>query len=205
MKSVVIGTTAMLLLALAACNKSRTSAEEATNAEKTIPQDEIQNAEEEGQPSPAEIAARNQGKKINDDAPYYTKLQLNEFMPHVMQYAGDGIWKHAGYIIDKNGEHSLFPKNDEEWEQAESGARTLAEVTNVLLIPGRRVPEKEWDQAVLGVRAVALRAADAAERKDADAFFKAGGDLDEACDVCHIRYDPKFKPNANAAATGAPT
>jgi hypothetical protein len=88
---------------------------------------------------------------------------------------------------------SLFPKNDKEWEEAESGARTLAEVTNLLLLPGRRVAEPAWDQAVEEVRKVALQAAAAAAKKDADAFFKAGGALDEACDVCHVQYDPTFK------------
>ena len=112
-----------------------------------------------------------------------------------MQYAGDGIWKRQGYIIDAKGEHSLFPKNSEEWEEAESASLALAEMTNVLLIPGRRVPEAEWDKAVRTVRRVALQAAKAAEKQDPDAFFAAGSALDEACDVCHTRYDPKFKTN----------
>jgi hypothetical protein len=128
-----------------------------------------------------------------DDAPYHTEMPLNEFMPHVMQYAGDGVWKWQGWKIDTKGEHSLFPKSDADWEQAESGARTLAEVTNLLLLPGRRIAEPEWDNAVAQVYKIALRAAAAAEKHDEKAFFDAGGDLDEACDVCHVRYDPTFK------------
>ncbi len=46
---------------------------------------------------------------------------------------------------------------------------------------------------MLKVREVALRAADAAEKKDAKAWFEIGGELDEACDVCHVRFDPSFK------------
>jgi hypothetical protein len=131
--------------------------------------------------------------KTADNAPYYASLPLNELMPHVMQYAGDGIWKRQGYIVNSTGEHSLFPKNDEEWEEAESGARTLVEVTNTMLIPGRRVPEANWDNAVIAVRTVALKAAAAAEKHDKDAWFAAGSELDEACDACHINYDPTFK------------
>lgn len=130
---------------------------------------------------------------VGDVAPYRTALPLNEFMAHVMQHAGDGVWKWQGWIVDEKGERSLFPKNDAEWEEAESGALTLAEITNVLLVPGRRVAEPDWDKAVLAVRKVALQAAEAAEKKDADAFFAAGGALDEACDQCHVRYDPSFK------------
>lgn len=164
-----IGTGAVaMLLALAACSKPPVTAEQAAQP---------------AQPAPA----------TSDDAPYDTTMPLKEFMPHVMQYAGDGIWKRQGWIIDATGEHSLFPKNDKEWEDAESGALTLAQVTNLLLLPGRRVPEPAWDHAVEEVRKVALQAAAAAEKKDADAFFKAGSALDEACDVCHIQYDPSFK------------
>jgi hypothetical protein len=176
--------TAAMLLALAACSKPGGTSDKA----------EAGNPDA-GQMSPAEKAARAAAGKTGDDAPYDTKLPLNEFMPHVMQYAGDGIWKRQGYITDKNGERSLFPKNDQEWEDAESASLALAEMTNVLLIPGRRVPDPKWDAAVLAVRKVAMQAAAAAEKKDPDAFFEAGGALDEACDVCHVQFDPSFKTN----------
>jgi len=167
----------VLLLALAACGRTGSDTASAPD-----------------QSGKAKTAAVADG----DNAPYHVEMPLKEFMPHVMQYAGDGIWKRQGWRVDKTGEHSLFPKNDEEWEEAESGARTLAEVTNLLLLPGRRVNEPEWDHAVAEVRTVALKAAEAAEKKDQDAFFAAGGELDEACDVCHIRYDPTFKGKPNA-------
>lgn len=170
------------LLALAACTDGTGSTEQAAAKQGT----------ETGAVAPAELAAK-AAAKSGDTAPYYTDLPLNEFMPHVMQYAGDGVWKRQGYVSDEKGEHSLFPKNDEEWEDAESASLALAEMTNTLLIPGRRVPEPDWDKAVIEVRKVALQAAKAAEQKDADAFFAAGGALDEACDVCHVRYDPTFK------------
>jgi len=143
---------------------------------------------------PSATAEQAGAASSGDSAPYYTSLPMSEFMGHVMQYAGDGIWKRQGYVIDKDGERSLFPKNDQEWEDAESASLALAEMTNVLLIPGRRIAEPAWDQAVEGVRKVALAAAAAAEKQDADAFFKAGGELDEACDACHVRYDPTFTP-----------
>lgn len=183
---------AALLVAVAACSKPGGSAEQQT--QNASADNATASADDAGPMIPAEKAARAAAPGAADNAPYYLKLQLKEFMPHVMQYAGDGIWKRQGFITDKTGEHSLSPKNDKEWEDAESAARTLAEVTNVLLIPGRRVPDPNWDKAVLEVRKVALQAADAAERKDNDAWFKAGSDLDEACDVCHKQFDPTFKP-----------
>jgi hypothetical protein len=127
-----------------------------------------------------------------DNATYDTSLPLKEFMGHVMQHAGDGIWARQGTIIDERGEHDLFPKNDREWENAESASLLLAELTNVLLLPGRRIDEPQWTQAAARVRAVARRAAAAAENKDRDAFFAAGGELDAACESCHVRYIPEL-------------
>ncbi|MGI4880404.1 MAG: hypothetical protein ACRYG4_23300 [Janthinobacterium lividum] len=185
MSGLRIGAAAMLL-ALAACGKPGGTADQAG---KIVPA----TATAANAVAPAVKATLN----ASDNAPFHAEMPLSEFMPHVMQYAGDGIWKRQGWYTDKTGEHSLFPKNDREWEDAESGARTLAEVTNLLLLPGRRVVAPEWDNAVAVVRTVALRAAAAAEKHDETAFFAAGGDLDEACDVCHIRYDPKFKQKAS--------
>lgn len=124
--------------------------------------------------------------------PFDTRLPMGEFMAHVMQHAGNGVWKWQGLEIDKAGEHSLYPKNTQEWEDAESGALTLAEVTNLLLLPGRRVAEPEWDKSVADVRRIALNAAKAAEKQDKSAFLAAGSALDAACDACHVRYDPGF-------------
>ena len=118
------------------------------------------------------------------------KLPLKELMGHVMQYGGDGIWKRQGYINDEKGERSLFPKTEEEWIDAESASLTLAELTNILLLPGRKVDDPKWDEAVAGVRAVALKAAAAAEKHDEEAFFTAGGELDVACENCHVLFAP---------------
>jgi len=145
-----------------------------------------------GAPRATEERSAKPGPKA-DDAPYYAALPLQELMAHVLQYSADGIWKRQGTEIDADGEHSLFPKNDSEWEDAESAGRTLAEVTNTLLVPGRRVREPAWDGAVAQVRKVALEAAAAAEKHDEAAFFKAGEKLDAACDACHVRYDPRFR------------
>lgn len=128
-------------------------------------------------------------------------LPLKEIMAHVFQFSGENIWKWQGYITDEKGERSLFPKTDEEWEQAESAGLTLAELTNILLLPGRRVDDPRWAKAVADVRAIALRAAKAAENKDEEAFFAAGGDLDGACESCHLAFAPwSAKPHTLQAA-----
>lgn len=141
-------------------------------------------------PTPAAAASPAAGQS----PPYDTSLPMPELMAHVVQYAGDGVWKWQGEVLDKSGEHSLYPKNDAEWEEAESASLSLAEITNLLLLPGRRVDTPEWDEAVAAVRKVALDAARAAERQDKRAFLAAGSALNQACDTCHKRFDPNFEP-----------
>lgn len=170
----------VMTLALACCSAQHNSPAQAQGS--STSRNTLATKNEYGQPL-----------RAADDAPYDVKMPLGEFMPHVMQYAGDGVWKWQGYVSNSSGTHSLFPRNETEWEQAESGARTLAEVTNLLLLPGRRVDDPAWDKAVLHVRAIALKAAAAAEKQDQNGFFAAGGELDVACDECHMKFDPSFQ------------
>jgi hypothetical protein len=141
-----------------------------------------------------EAANAGSGMAADDALPAdFAKLPMKEFMGHVMQFSGDQVWRWQGFINDEKGERSLFPKTDTEWEEAESGALALAEMTNILLMPGRRVDEPRWDAAVAGVRKVALEAADAAEKHDQDRLFAAGGELDEACETCHKVFIPNYQ------------
>jgi hypothetical protein len=138
--------------------------------------------------------------------PDTTGLPMKEIMAHVFQFAGESVWKWQGYITDEKGERSLFPKTDEEWEEAESAALTLAELTNILLLPGRRVDDPRWAKAVADVRAVALRLARTAQKKDEDGFFAAGGDLDAACESCHLAFAPwSAKPQSMQAGSANET
>lgn len=161
----------------------------------------------DGTPGGASYATEESNLTFMEDVPAdqlppdTLNLPLKEVMAHVFQFSGTNIWKWQGYITDEKGERSLFPKTDEEWEEAESAGLTLAELTNILLLPGRRVDDPRWAKAVADVRAVALRAAKAAENKDEDAFFTAGGELDTACESCHLQFAPwSAKPHTLQAA-----
>ena len=134
----------------------------------------------------------------------YAKLPMKEFMGHVMQFSADQVWKWQGYVNDAEGERSLFPKTDEEWVEAESAALSLAEMTNLLLLPGRNVEEARWTKMVADVRAKALAAAAAAEKKDPDAFFAVGGEIYEACKACHVQFAPNYTQPPEIKITNAP-
>ncbi len=131
---------------------------------------------------------KDRSSSTSSDNEYYTSLPLKELMHHVIDYSAEGVWKWEGWVSDKNGQRALFPTNDEEWEQAESAALTLAEVTNVLLLPGRRVDDPRWSAAVEKVRNSALAVAKAAEDRDQDRFFHTGSGLDDACESCHLAF-----------------
>lgn len=138
------------------------------------------------QPAATPVAAGG----MSDTTPYHTELPMKQFMADVISHSANEIWKKQGYISDDKGVRSLFPKGDKEWKEAENAGFSLAEMTNVLLIPGRRVPEADWDKGVDDVRKAALKLAAIARKKDENAYMEAGLELNEACAGCHKRYAP---------------
>jgi hypothetical protein len=163
--------TAMLLLSTAACT-SKDAGNESNGA--------------------AAVAYSDDGTAIALPADL-AKEPMLEFMNHVMQFSAEQVWKWQGYVTDEKGERSLFPKTDDEWLQAENAALTLADLTNILLLPGRTVDDPRWAKFVADVRVRALEAAQAAEKKDEDALFLAGSDLYEACKACHVQFVPNYQ------------
>ena len=135
-------------------------------------------------------AAAAGGSGATDTTPYYTDLPMKQFMSDVLSFAASEIWKRQGYISDEKGFRSTFPKNDEEWKEAENASLGLAELTNIMLIPGRRVDEQPWTDGVAQVRGIALKLAATARKKDENAFMEVGSELNEACITCHKRYAP---------------
>ena len=69
---------------------------------------------------------------------------MKTFMEHVLTPAATVVWSVNAVVIDEKGEHDLSPKSDADWEQIVSGAATLAEATNALMIPQRAL-DAEWN------------------------------------------------------------
>jgi hypothetical protein len=69
--------------------------------------------------------------------PFQAHVDMKTFMEHVLTPAATLIWRANGSVIDAGGEHDLSPRTDNDWENITSGAATLAEATNALMIPGR--------------------------------------------------------------------
>jgi hypothetical protein len=128
---------------------------------------------------------------ISDDAastsPFQPHVDMKTFMEHVLGPAASIIWKVNGVVIDEKGEHDLSPKSDDDWEQIVSGAATLAEATNALMIP-QRVPDAEWNRYVKKLADAADKAYRAAEAHDLKSVSEVSDQLDGICAACHRHY-----------------
>jgi hypothetical protein len=108
-------------------------------------------------------------------------------MEHVLTPAATVVWRSNGFVNDAAGDHDLSPKTDADWEQVVTGAATLAESTNALLVP-ERILDPEWVRYVQELAALANRAYFAAEQHDLKALADVSDHLDEACASCHRHY-----------------
>jgi len=135
------------------------------------------------------IACAAVSPSMSDDAapPFQAHVDMKTFMEHVLSPAAAIIWKVNGVIIDAKGEHDLSPKSNDDWEQVVSGAATLAEATNALMIP-QRVPDAAWNPYVKKLADAADKAYRGAEAHDLKSVSEVSDQLDEICAACHRHY-----------------
>lgn len=121
-------------------------------------------------------------------ADFRTSLDLKELMGHVMDYNAFGVWYRQGWIIGDTVQE-LFPTDDDGWIAAENAARTVAEASNLLLLPGRPLDDdRAWVDFAHQLNEAAMKAGDMAEKRDKNGFFDAGTDMYRACHGCHVKY-----------------
>jgi cytochrome c556 len=90
-------------------------------------------------------------------------------------------------VIDEKGEHDLSPKTEDDWERVVSGAATLAEATNALMIPERAL-DPEWSRYAKALADAADKAYQAAEARDLKTISQMSDQLDGICAACHRHY-----------------
>jgi len=120
-------------------------------------------------------------------APFRAVVDLSTFMEHVLTPAATVVWRTNGFVNDERGDHDLAPKTDADWEAVVSGAATLAEATNALLIP-ERVRDQAWIGYVEQLATTAEQAYLAAEHHDLKAISDVSDRLDGVCSACHNHY-----------------
>jgi hypothetical protein len=139
----------------------------------------------------AVIACAAASPSISDNAaptpPFRAYVDMKTFMEHVLTPAAKIVWRVNGVTIDSRGEHDLSPKSDDDWEQVVSGAATLAEATNALMVPGRAL-DGEWNAYVKKLADAADKAYRGAEEHDLKSVSEISDQLDGICAACHRHY-----------------
>jgi hypothetical protein len=127
------------------------------------------------------------GEDAGPAGPFQAHVDMKAFMEHVLTPAAKVVWSVNGVVIDEKGEHDLSPKTDDDWEQIVSGAATLAEATNALMIP-QRVLDAEWSRYAKQLADAADKAYQAAEAHDLKTISDVSDRLDGICAACHRHY-----------------
>ena len=151
-------------------------------------------------------------------------VSVKELMAHMIDPASDNIFEAVWWDGTADGLVAHRPQTDEDWERVKSGAVTLVEGIELLKIPrllapagdvndslGPSPPELSptqikakidsdtvlWTAKIQALRNVGLAVLDVVKNKDVDALWEASGNLDQACESCHLEY---WYPSAKAAA-----
>lgn len=120
--------------------------------------------------------------------PVATVPQLMEATVHP---ASEALFKSVGTVITERGAEDFAPRTEEEWTHVWENAMTLAESGNLLMIGDRARDNGEWMKLSREMIEAGLVAAKAAEARNAQALFDAGGQVYETCERCHEKYPPK--------------
>ena len=132
-------------------------------------------------------ARASMGEDASRSPPFQPYVDMKTFMEHVLTPAANIVWSVNGLVIDEKGEHDLSPKSDADWERILSGAATLAEATNALMIP-QRARDPEWGVYAKNLAEAANRAYVAAEAHDLKTISEVSDRLDGICAACHRHY-----------------
>jgi hypothetical protein len=119
--------------------------------------------------------------------PFRAYVDMKTFMEHVLTPAAKIVWSVNAVMIDGKGEHDLSPKSDADWEGIVSGAATLAESTNALMISERAL-DAQWTFYAQKLAEAANKAYVAAEARDLKTISQVSNQLDGICAACHRHY-----------------
>ena len=154
-----------------------------------------------------------------------TAATIKDLMDAMVDPSAEYLFDNIVQIVDEKGIIDKTPKTDDEWKEVRRHALLLLEAPNLLVAPGRQVaragdkaeyPEVELhpeqiqrlidndrDAFVRRARrlqdaaALALKAIDARDKAE---LFTRLGDVDKACESCHLHY---WYPNDKRAREAA--
>jgi hypothetical protein len=142
-------------------------------------------------------------------------LTIQELMATKVDPSADALWALVSTTITAAGTDEKQPRTDAAWSSARQLALNLIDGANLLARPKQRVaplghttedstvpgierPEniqmavdqdpESFTRAALLLRDAGLGALAAIDQKNAQGLVSAGGDLDAACEACHLKY-----------------
>lgn len=121
-------------------------------------------------------------------AQFQEVTDVKQLMNWIMEPNADVIWESVGTIITEEGEQNLRPETDEQWNEIRNAAATVAESANLLLMPNHMRDSGDWVKHAHELSRTAQEVIAAAEAKDVDSLFTAGGDVYLVCSACHSQY-----------------
>jgi hypothetical protein len=117
-----------------------------------------------------------------------TTMNVKQLMNWVIEPAAKVVWASVGTIATLEGTKEIAPRTDEEWSAVRNSAAMVVESGNLLLLPGRARNQDDWPMKARAMMEAAREALTAAEVKDTEALFAAGGNIYQACSDCHAKY-----------------
>lgn len=143
-------------------------------------------------------------------------------MDSVVDPNADAIWDSVEIVATLEGTVEKAPKTDDDWKALRRQAISLAEASNLLLIPGRRIarpgekaedervdlkPEEieerikqdpaSWVTGAHALHDAVMESLKAIEARDVKALLNAGDVLDQSCETCHRRYWYRVAPGGS--------
>lgn len=123
-----------------------------------------------------------------EPSPFAAVADSRQLMLSVIEPAAEEYWDAVGVIMDEEGTRHIEPRTEEEWEAVENAAFVLAESGNLLLLEDRARGRDRWTAMSRSMIEIGRRAVAAAQARDPDAVFEAGGDVYLVCTGCHAVY-----------------
>jgi len=144
---------------------------------------------------------------------FMPEITIREIMESMVDPSADALWDSVAYISTLEGTIDRKPETDEDWRKLRGSAVTLAEATNALVVPQRRVdapgtqsddPQHElgpdeiqamidknrptWVGFAHAMHAVAMDTIRVIDTKDVDGLLEVGDAIDQACENCHMTF-----------------
>jgi hypothetical protein len=139
---------------------------------------------------------------------------VRDVMHILVEPNADKIFESVAIDVNESGIHEHKPQTEEEWDEIEHSAIAIAEAVNLIKMVGRPMAQPgelnddpegpelppaqiaahvnrtrtQWNKYANALQDIALKTLTVVKKKDTAALFDIGGDLDMACENCHLEY-----------------